>query len=190
MAHIKNAAGYLDWEEGFLMLTHKLREEKRYKDHLLFTIMCYGALRIGDALNLKLSDIKSNKIIVEREEKTGKYKMIPMRKEIREAVKLYTSKYGDREQLFLNERGTKIMSSQYVNRILKKYVVSFKLKHKGKVSSHMFRKTFGRRCLEKGEHDPKVMIKLKEYLNHSNVETTYIYLGIQQEEVNKMVLSV
>lgn len=186
----QNAAGFMDWEQGFLKLSKELVKDDKIKENLLFTIMCYGCLRVGDGLSLTLSQLESD-IITLHETKTGKFKKIPSRPEIKLALKLFKKKYPERiDCLFLNERGSKLISSQYINRFLKECLVKYDLKINGKISSHIFRKTFARHIIDKNPDNPQALALLMTYLNHSSISTTMIYLGIQEEEVFDLVLSV
>jgi len=60
---------------------------------------------------------------------------------------------------------------------------------KGKVSSHSLRKSFGRRVWENDGESERSLIYLSEIFNHSSIQMTRIYLGIRQEELNEVYLS-
>jgi integrase len=86
--------------------------------------------------------------------------------------------------IFLSNQNS-IFSSQYLNREIKNYYGAKDLN----ISSHSLRKTFGRRVWENNKESEKALIYLSELYNHSNTAITRIYLGIRQEELDNIYLS-
>ena len=86
--------------------------------------------------------------------------------------------------IFLNRFQTSAISVQYVNRKLKDLAIEYKIsKEPGKIKSHSLRKSFGRRVFENNDNSEKSLILLSEMFNHSNIQTTKIYLGIREKEM-------
>jgi site-specific recombinase XerD len=81
-----------------------------------------------------------------------------------------------------------VISVQYINRKLKLILKHYKVKV-SKVSSHTLRKTFGRRVFELNYKSDEALIKLSQMFNHANTAITRRYIGIQQEAIRDIYLS-
>ena len=58
---------------------------------------------------------------------------------------------------------------------------------KGKrISTHTWRKTFGREVWKRNDYSEASLIKLSYLFNHSNTSITRVYLDITREEVGDM----
>jgi integrase len=85
------------------------------------------------------------------------------------------------DPIFMNKAGTGTISISYVNRSLKK---AFK-KHEieaDQISSHMFRKSFSYRILEKHDFSDKSIFLVSRLLNHSTIAVTMKYLLLDTKE--------
>jgi integrase len=78
-----------------------------------------------------------------------------------------------------------ILSKQYVNRKLKELFGSKSLS----VSTHSLRKTFGRQVWSNNNETDKALLYLSELFNHSSPAITKRYLGIRQEELDDIYMS-
>lgn len=77
------------------------------------------------------------------------------------------------------------MSTQYINRVMKTWKDKYNL-HIGNISSHTFRKTFGRYVYDKMNRTEEAIILLQRIFRHSSPQTTMIYIGLRDDEVNKI----
>lgn len=170
---------YLDWDE-FLSLLDKLKEDNKTKTRILYAAMGYTGLRIGDVLKLKWGDLLGDEITL-KEQKTGKTRTITVKPELRAIAE--ESKSGRPSSLAFRNKWGKPITRSYVNIEMKRVFSKYNVVYKGNISSHLFRKTLGRRYLEVTDYDPKSLILLMELFNHSSLETTKRYLGIRQEEI-------
>ena len=105
----------------------------------------------------------------------------------KDAINECRPKYIVKGPVFIGQgerRRKKPMDISSVNKSLKNILNDYCIPYKGNVSSHMLRKTFGRRVWEAyGESDGSLIL-LSKIFNHSNIQTTIRYLGIQQEEID------
>lgn len=150
---------------------------------LILTITGNCALRIGDCTKLRLrsflkegDDYKYNIV----EEKTGKKRTCIIPKEIYVLIKEYAEKKGkSKEEIIFNHT---IRSIQYKLENVAKYLgEDYK-----DISTHSFRKCAGMRMYKLSGNDIELT---RKYLNHSSISTTQRYLGVDNEEINKILRS-
>jgi integrase len=181
---------YLEWEKTQYLI-NKLIKEENYKIALLIALGTYTGLRIGDIQRLKWANILNVDSYTIIEQKTKKTRVITFNKELKQIIHLCSKKLNitNTEQLvFINRYGSKVISLQYLNKQLKKEVNNAKYKMNN-ICSHFMRKTFGRRVWEINNKTDESLIKLSEVFGHSNTAITRRYLGIRQEEIADIYLS-
>jgi len=182
----KTKSDYIEWDR-LQSLTQKLERDGDYKFTLLITIGMYTGLRISDILSLHWKEILDKDWVEITEKKTGKQRKISINPNLKDTLQRLTTKiHPDPEQpIFLNDRGTKVISRQFVNDKLKRLVKRYEVvKDSTKIKSHSIRKSFGRRVWENSERSEKGLIMLNEIFNHSSIRTTKIYLGIREKEIS------
>ena len=157
---------YLPYEE-FLSTLEKLREDRLYWEELYFTIAFASALRVSDIRMFKWENVLNKNSIILIEKKTKKNREV------------YTlmGKPSVNSYLFEGYKN-KPMGIWQINKRLKdvKDRYNLSIDH---FSTHSFRKTFGRYLYEANGRSQESLMMLKEVLNHSNVGTTYTYIGIR-----------
>ncbi len=137
-------------------------------------------LRISDLLSLTFNELRQDSITI-KEGKTGKTRTMKVNQAIKDAIKNFDYEVGN-FHAFRSQKGT-TYSRQHVNRLMKQYF-------KGNdISSHSLRKTFGRRVWENNGETDKALLKLSEIFNHSTPSVTKRYLGIRQEELDDVYMS-
>ncbi len=150
---------------------------------LILTITGNSALRIGDCTKLKLNSFikegenyKYNII----EEKTGKRRTCIIPNEIYELIKDYAEEKNKKEgeQIFNHS----IRSIQYKLKNIANYLGD---DYKD-ISTHSFRKCAGMRMYRLSGNDIELT---RKFLNHSSVSTTQRYLGVNDDEINKILSS-
>ena len=151
------------------------------RDRLLFTIGINNGLRTIDLLNLKVKDIrhlKSGDTIKIKESKTGKTNILAINKTVYKALRDYLGSEGlnDGYYLFKSRKGNMAIQSQAVSKLVKKWTSDINLK--GNYGAHTLRKIFG----------VGFEIICKRY-NHSSPAITMRYLGIEDKEVNGILLN-
>ncbi len=174
-------ADYLDYEKVMYKANNMLNDDATKVVGAYIIIAVNTGLRCGDVLNLSFDDLKKDTVTI-TEGKTKKTKTIAINDKIKELVnKLGKDKTGSP---FITQKGS-IITIQHLNVMLKKL-----LKEKGlNVSSHSMRKTFGRRVYFNNNESEKALMYLRELYNHSSLMMTKKYLGIRQEELNNIYLS-
>ena len=92
------------------------------------------------------------------------------------------------QYLFVNRFGKKPISIQHVNTKLKEISSHYGIS--GRYSSHFMRKTLGRRVWQMNKYSDQALLLLSQLFNHSSTTTTKIYLGIREQEISNLYLSV
>jgi integrase len=181
---------HLPYNEFDKLLTG-LHKDGEYFWELYARLSFCTACRISDVLNLKWNDVLRKSCVV-TEQKTGKTRKITfnpsVQKKIQELYKLLGSPNRD-GYVFANSKTGKPISTQYVNRTLKKWKYRYKLPI-DHFSSHTFRKTFGRYVYDQSNHSAESLLLLNRILNHSNIQVTKTYIGITQEEIDSVFDSI
>lgn len=160
-----------------------------------YALICTGvntALRIGDILNLTWADVYDfdtrtfrNHIII-REKKTGKQNIIAPNKNMIYGLQLYMDSLSDifPSHFIFSGRHTELpISRVQAFRIIKD--ACSKLHLPNNISCHSLRKTFGYHAWVSGVNPAILMI----IYNHSSFQITKRYLGIDQEDKDKVFLN-
>jgi Site-specific recombinase XerD len=166
-------------------------KQGQFRNHLLIIIGLHTALRISDILRLTWHDVydfNSNtykKHITIIEKKTKKSKTIALNKQVIKALCLCLEmqKPTPKTPLFLSKRGTgKAISRIQAYRIIRSASEAIKLCIR--VSCHSLRKTFGYHAWKNKESLAVIM----DIFNHSSLAITRRYLGISQDDQDKLYL--
>jgi len=163
-----------------------LERDGNYKYCLLISIGVFTGLRIGDILKLRYTDFSRGDILSVIEQKTKKTRRIKLNQDLLEIIFRVKGKQlidDDNEFIFINKYGTKPIDKSWVNVSLKKIFKKYKVHVDGNVSTHMFRKTLGRRVLELNNYSNQSIVLLMELFGHSSMGITKRYLGIREKEV-------
>jgi len=142
-------------------------------------------LRADDVLNLKWSDLKQDKMNV-IEGKTKKPRTIAINDNIKKALASFDVGATSDANVFISQKGG-VFSIQQINRKLKALFINEA--KDSNISTHSLRKTFGRRVYQNNQESEKALIYLSELFNHTSLAVTRIYLGIRQEELNSIYMS-
>lgn len=182
----RTKSDYLEWDRFQLLLLQLERDrEKRFL--LLIALGVYTGLRISDVLKLRWNQmLDAEKLIIE-EQKTGKKRTIEINENLSRIVSQEYEGQEPEEFIFVNRFGSNAISVQYVNRKLKEIFDFYDIK--GNYSSHFMRKTLGRRVWESNNCSDKSLVLLSSLFNHSSTSVTRIYLGIRDEEIQNVYLS-
>jgi len=157
----------------------------------IITLVVVGintALRISDLLRLKWNDVydyvsrRFRSHITLKESKTGKGKKVRLNKQVMEALKLYwPHKRGD--FIFANNRKNMLpISRVQAFRIIKSAAKAIKMKER--ISCHSLRKTLGYHAWRTGAAVAVIM----DIYNHTDYEVTRRYLGIAQDDRDKIYI--
>lgn len=186
------ACSGLEWN-GMLGLADQLKRKGMFRDYLLIIVGCHFGLRIGDLLILRWEDILEKHELTIREKKTKKLRRITINPRVSEAVNLCYKELSQKKDitpegyLFANRWKGKL-SVSYINRRLKFIFKEFNVEAQN-ASSHTLRKTFGRRVYEKDNKSERALIYLSDIFSHASISTTRLYIGITQEQIADLYLS-
>ena len=171
----------------------QLKRANRIREYLLIGTGCYLGLRANDLLNLRWIDLLNNDEVIIMEQKTGKIRQLSINSHLNEILNYASSlsikqgKFSIRHHLFVNRKGEKV-SIQYINRLLKKTFSDYGVKTQN-ASTHTLRKTFGKWVWEMDGKSERSLIYLSQIFNHSSVSITRRYIGIVQEDIRNIYLS-
>ena len=167
----------------------KLLKQQNLRDYCLFVLGVNSGLRISDLLKLKVADVIENGKIKDRirlrEKKTNKFKDFPLSEKTKQAIKEYlkTRDYTENEPLFISRKNKGFLLRQQAYKILNSVAKDVGIKEK--IGTHTLRKTFGYHAHKNG-YDITLIQKL---FNHSSPSVTLRYIGITQEELDDVYLS-
>ncbi len=170
------------------------RKEPNLRNHLLVIIGLNTALRISDILELRWRDVydsgksRFEKHITIAEQKTGKRTEVFINENIRNALVLYREEQikkkrevADGQYLFEGRKNTgRPISRVQAHRIIKEVAENCGIS--GVVSCHSLRKTFGYYAWQQGVSP----VMLMNIYNHSSFIITQRYLGIEQDDRDKI----
>lgn len=148
------------------------------RDYMLFYIGISAGLRISDMLQLQKEDVQYTHVdIVEK--KTNKRKRFKFPPYIRKEVQRYIQELKEGEYLFKSRQGgNRPIDRSTAYRILRKAAEACGIRE---IGTHTLRKTFGYHFYL----DSKDVATLQNLFNHSTPETTLIYIGINQDALDK-----
>ncbi|WP_253299911.1 tyrosine-type recombinase/integrase [Wolbachia endosymbiont of Chironomus riparius] len=158
-----------------------LSESWVMKREVAIIMLLYGAgLRISEALNLKVSDINNEELVISgKGSKQRQIFILPVVKKcLQEYMKCcpYLGINNKTEYLFLGIRGKKLGRTYFANR-LQKIRRIFNLPEI--LSPHAFRHSFATHLLQ---NDLDIR-SIQQLLGHSNLETTEIYTHLNHQDV-------
>ena len=154
--------------------------EKR--DKAMIEMLYATGMRISELVNLKITDIDTQRCVVKVLGKGSKERLIPFGEAALESLNAYLS---DREEstskeIFLSNRKTKISRIAFWHRI-KLYLSRENLKNS--ISPHTLRHAFATHLLNRGADLRSVQL----LLGHSDLSTTQIYTHIAKQRLSDVL---
>lgn len=151
----------------------KLIEVVDNKKHRCIIKMLYGAgLRLNELLNLKLTDINSQDMLIYiRKAKGNKDRIVMLSEDLLADLREYFVLYKPKEYLFEGQSGG-IYSEKSVQNVVRN--AASKAGIKKKVTPHTLRHSFATHLLESGTD----IRFIQQLLGHQSVKTTEIYTHI------------
>lgn len=184
-----------------LKIMDNLRKAGNPRDYALFCVGVSVGLRATDLLKLRWENVLTDDMNIKtkitiREHKTRKPRTIALGKKARASLAALlpkpekTGKLPDVDMdgfVFASrQEGRKErtvgMTIQRLNQLVKEWIATVDLQ--GQFGTHTLRKTFSYHILKQGS-DIKALMKI---LNHSSPGVTLRYAGIEQEDMDKVVL--
>lgn len=155
----------------------------------LYCVLAYATgMRASDILSLKWSKLLGKNYLMIVEKKTQKSRMVKINEEVQVKIKqLYALMDSPEKEgfVFKNNISKQPYSIWTVNRQIKYFKFKYKLKIRA-FSTHSFRKTFGRHVYEMSENKSEALIRLQRALNHTDPQTTMRYIGLVQDDIDKI----
>ncbi len=191
-------------KKGTRITVDPIREEKHIKqikrklkqnnsrDYLLFVMGINNGLRISDLLKITVGqvrylDVGETLLIIEQ--KTNKENVLMINQSIHDALHLYLNEtsFEDSNYLFQSRNkdatnNSKPLARETVSKMVKKWTHEMQ----GNYSTHSLRKTWGYHQRVKFGVSFEIICKR---FNHSSPAVTMRYLGIEDKEVNGVLLN-
>jgi integrase len=181
---------FIPWRQATNLIL-SLIKDGNHRYALIIAIGIYTGLRISDILSLKWTDIIGKDQMEIKEKKTGKMRIIRINPNLKKILDTYTTANLATGYIFGSPWSKRAGPIEYhtVNLRLKEIFIKYKVVTSGNVSSHILRKTFGRRIWDQDGQSERALIMLSKIFRHSTTEITRKYLGISQEEIDDIYLS-
>jgi len=173
-------AEHIEWKYIPLII-QKLELDKKYKICLVVAFGCFFGIRLKAVLSIRWEDIL-NKESFEIDEKNGT-RTIYIIDDIRNLINRIYKKIGSPETesyVFLNNSGTKVLSSQYVNKQVKVLFTNYEIPYQS-LSSDSFLKTFCIKYLESKEFTQDAKKWISKKLGHASWSITANFLGYSDD---------
>lgn len=154
---------------------------KNLKHKTLLALLYSGGLRIGEAINLRISDIDSKRMLIHIKLAKGKKdRYTLLSPTILELLRNYYKTYKPQDYLFEGQGSVQYTSSS-AQQVLKKAVALAGIKGK-RITLHTLRHSFATHLLESGTD----LRYIQELLGHSSPKTTMIYTHVSQQRLQKI----
>ncbi|HID93664.1 MAG TPA: site-specific tyrosine recombinase XerD [bacterium (Candidatus Stahlbacteria)] len=157
------------------------------RDRAMFELLYATGLRIGELLDLKLSNLFLDEGFLRQIGKGGRERIVPIGKYAKEWVSLYIrearpilKKNKSTEILFLNRRAGKLSRMGFW-KILRRWAVKAGINKK--VTPHTFRHSFATHLLEGGAD----LRSVQAMLGHASITTTEIYTHVDRERLKEAI---
>ena len=168
-----------------LVKGQKLLKNDKTKTIGLYIIASINlGLRIKDTLLLTFEQLRGDTLEIS-ETKTGKRRVMAINDNIKDALKKFDESY---KGLAFKSQKNSVYSQQQINRKLKD-IFAKEISNGLHISSHSLRKSFGRKVYSMNNESENALIKLSELFNHTSPSITRKYLGLRQEELNDIYMS-
>ncbi|NOU62219.1 tyrosine-type recombinase/integrase [Marinifilum caeruleilacunae] len=175
---------HIEWK--YIPLTiQKLELNKQYKIALILAFGCFFGLRLKSILSIRWEDIlqKPSFEMVEK----NKSRNIFIIDDIRILIQRIYTKMGSpdpQQYIFLNNAGTQVLSSQYVNKQIKNLFTQYEIPYQN-LSSDSFLKTFCMKFLEEKAFSTEAKKWISKILGHASWTITANFLGYQDTSDDK-----
>jgi site-specific recombinase XerD len=187
---MNRTSDYIDYDKALNKGLSLLNDNKKSVVGFYIIFSINTGLRISDILNIKHKDLAEDKIVLV-EKKTKKQREITLNEVVKKSyIKLVSmldeanDKFNEEDFIFISQKGS-VYKTQSINDILKAIFNTKKLQ----ISSHSLRKSFARRVYQNQNESENSLVLLSDIFGHSSISITRRYLGIRQETISNVYLS-
>lgn len=165
----------------------KPKEFRQARDRALCRLMQGCGLRISEVKDLTDNSIslkKKMEDVIVRDGKGDYYRIVPMNRDVQEAIKKYLAVRGESKsgRFFETTKG-KPLSESAIRNIVNKYAKIAGLRH---VTPHTLRHTFGKMIADKGAGIERIAL----LMGHTSLESARIYVVPGPEDSRRDVNSI
>jgi integrase/recombinase XerD len=162
-------------------MTSLIKYPKNVKHQAIICLLYGCGLRVGELINLKLTDIDSSRMVINiREAKGNKDRQVMLDDGLLTILREHYQKEKNPVYLFGGQFKNQY-SERSVNEMLKYWATKAGIKKK--IHAHLLRHSFATHLLEAGT-DMSIIQKL---LGHNNIKTTEIYAKISTKTISKVI---
>ena len=153
---------------------------KNLKNRSIITPLYAAGLRVGEALNLKLLNINSHRMVIEVQNPKGnKDRIVPLRPPLLKLLRQYFKIYRPKKYLFEGANSNRYSASS-VRKVIKKACQAAGIRKK--VTAHTFRHSYATHLLEMG-----IDLRYIQTLpGHNSVKTTEIYTHVSTKAIGNI----
>jgi site-specific recombinase XerD len=150
------------------------------KHKTLLSLVYSAGLRIGEAINLKIGDIDSKRMLIHIKNAKGKKdRYTLLSQQFLELLREYYLAYKPKDYLFEGQNGGQYTNSS-AQKVLQKALSKTDIRKK--VTLHTLRHSFATHLLENGTD----LRYIQALLGHANPKTTMIYTHVSEASVRKI----
>jgi len=179
----KRMPQYLSLDESIRLL---IESEKSPRDYCILTIFLNCALRLSELVNLNMEQVEADSIqIIGKGNKERRIFHTPATKKALAAwVERRSTMHPQTNALFITKHGTRV-TTRGVQDIVQKYLKKAGLGGRG-LSTHKLRHTAATTLFRYGGVDART---LQTLLGHESLNTTQIYMAVDNEQLQSAVNS-
>lgn len=163
-------------------VTKILNSVTNQKHRTILYVVYSSGLRVSEVVNLKISDIDSNRMtIFVKDSKGNKDRYTILAQETLNELRNYYKLYRPKDWLFPGADESEHLSVRSVQKVFKKACMKAKINKD--VGIHSLRHSFATHLLEYGTD----IRYIQELLGHSSTKTTQIYTHVTNKDLRKIV---
>jgi site-specific recombinase XerD len=150
------------------------------KHKAILSLIYSAGLRISEAIEMKVSDIDSKRMLIRvRQAKGKKDRYVMLSEKLLFLLREYYKEYKPKEYLFEGQKGSKY-SSRSIQSIFRQALKKANVQKKASV--HTLRHSFATHLLEAGT-DIRI---IQQLLGHNSIKTTQIYTQVSNSKISKV----
>ena len=148
---------------------------RRPKPHMCLILMYTCGLRVSEAVNLRIDDIDSKRMVVwARNTKGHRDRSVPLPTQTLTQLRLYWRQHRPSTRLFPSKYTTRAITTNCVQRCLKATLRQSNIKKN--VGCHTLRHSYATHLLEAGVH----LRVIQALLGHKRITSTFVYMHLTQ----------